>query len=378
MKVLFVATVRSHIGQFHMPFIRSLKEKGWQVDAACRDNSAEKQGLDTSALDRLFDLPFARSPFHPRNIRAFRMLCGILKQNTYDIIHCHTPVGGVLARIAAKMTGSRAKVIYTAHGFHFYKGAPRKYWLLFYPIEKFLSRYTDALITINREDYETAKKHFHMKKLYFVHGVGVDLSAFSPGLKKNRSALRAKHHFKDSDFLLIYPANLVTEKGHITLFTAMQTLLKASDEFHLLLPGLPGKASEEYKQIVKQKSIDEHVHFMGYRRDIPQLLAMSDLSVSASAREGLPVNLIEAMAIGNPVVATNVRGNRDLVQNGKNGFLVPLGDSQKMAECVLELSRSYATMSAMALRGIESVEPYTVGCVNAELQAIYKVMLTGE
>ncbi len=377
MKVLFVATVRSHIGQFHMPFIRSLKEKGWQVDAACRDNSAEKQGLDTSALDRLFDLPFARSPFHPRNIRAFRMLCGILKQNTYDIIHCHTPVGGVLARIAAKMTGSRAKVIYTAHGFHFYKGAPRKYWLLFYPIEKFLSRYTDALITINREDYETAKKHFHMKKLYFVHGVGVDLSAFSPELKKNRSALRAKHHFKDSDFILLYTADLCHRKNQMMLFDAMTILVQQDPKFHLICPGKPDLL-ETYQARVKALGIAQNVHFPGYTREIPSLLAMSDLSVSSSRQEGLPVNLIEAMAVGNPVVATDVRGNRDLVEDGKNGYLVPLGDSRKMAECVLELSRSYATMSAMASRGIESVEPYTVGCVNAELQAIYKVMLTGE
>lgn len=377
MRALFVATVRSHIGQFHMPFICALKQEGWQVDAACRDNSQEKPGLDTSALDHLFDLPFVRSPFHPRNLRAFRALCTVLRQNQYDVVHCHTPVGGVLARLAVKMTGSRAKVLYTAHGFHFYKGAPLKYWLLFYPIEKILSRHTDVLITINQEDYDLAKKHFNMKKLYLVHGVGVDLSSFTPKLKQNKVALRAAHHFKDSDFLLIYPADLCRRKNQEMLFETMALLLRENSCFHLLCPGKPDLL-ETYQARVRELGIAQNVHFLGYTRDIPNLLAMSDLSVSSSRQEGLPVNLIEAMAEGNPVVATDVRGNSDLIENGQNGFLVPLGDSRKMAECILQLYREPATVSEMAQNGISLVQRYTVSCVNAELMQIYKSLLAGE
>ena len=154
MKVLYVATVRSHIGQFHMPVIHALKEAGHEVHAAFHDNSADKPGLDLSVIDRTFEVPFVRSPYSPQNVKACRVLKKIIDDGNYDIIHCHTPVGGVMTRIAAKDARKRGtKVFYTAHGFHFYNGAPKKYWAMFFPVEKALAKDTDVLITINQEDY---------------------------------------------------------------------------------------------------------------------------------------------------------------------------------------------------------------------------------
>ena len=171
MKILFVATVRSHIGQFHMPFIKKLKELGCTVDAAYKDNSMDKQGLDTSAIDAVYEVPFSRSPYSFDNIKAYKVLKKIIKNGDYDAVHCHTPMGAVVTRLAAKGARKKGlKVIYTAHGFHFYKGAPLLNWVLFYPIEREMSRLTDKLITIAEQDYKLASDSFHCP-VYHIHGL---------------------------------------------------------------------------------------------------------------------------------------------------------------------------------------------------------------
>ena len=175
-KILYCATVDYHFKAFHLPYMKWFKEQGWDVHVAASGT------LDLPFTDQKFDIPIKRSPFDIQNIKAFKELKRIIDQNQYEIIHCHTPLGGVLARFAAKQarkTGT--KVIYTAHGFHFCKGAPITSWLVYYPIERYLSRFTDSLITINSEDYQLAKNHrFHAKQIEHVHGVGVDTERFKP------------------------------------------------------------------------------------------------------------------------------------------------------------------------------------------------------
>ncbi len=179
-KFLFVATVQSHICQFHKAIIKSLREQGHKVDVVARDNLAEKNGLKLDFADEVFDLPFSRSPFTPSNVRAYRRLKEIIIAESYDVVHCNTPVGGVLARLCArKLRKQGVKVVYTAHGFHFYKGAPIKNWLIYYPIEKLCARWTDVLITINREDYKLAKKKLPAKKVCYVPGVGFNRKRFA-------------------------------------------------------------------------------------------------------------------------------------------------------------------------------------------------------
>ena len=192
MKVLFVATVRSHIGQFHMPFIRELVRRGCRVEAAFKDNSADKPGLDLSGIAHTYEVPFSRSPYSVDNLKAYQVLKKIIDEGRYDAIHCHTPMGAVVTRLAARDARKRGtKVIYTAHGFHFYNGAARKNWLLFYPVEKALAKDTDCLITINSEDYNTAKaRQFAAGRLELVNGVGVDLSDFQPVTREQKLALR--------------------------------------------------------------------------------------------------------------------------------------------------------------------------------------------
>ncbi|HCO37340.1 MAG TPA: glycosyltransferase family 1 protein [Ruminococcaceae bacterium] len=376
MKALFTATVKSHIGQFHMPFIKELQGRGYEVHAAYKDNSNQKQGLDTSAIDKIYEVPFSRSPYSPSNIKAYFALKKIIDENSYDVIHCNTPMGAVITRLAALGARKRGtKVVYTAHGFHFYKGAPRINKILFYPVEKILSRCTDALITINSEDYNAALDHnFKAKKIYHVNGVGVDLSRFHSVSPDKKSALREQYGYSDDDFIMIYPADFCERKNQNMLFDMLKILLEHNKNFKLLLPGATDK-SQPYVEYAKSIGVFDNVEILGYRNDISNLVALSDISLSSSRQEGLTINLIEAMAIGNPIVATDVRGNNDLVKNGINGFTVPLNDSAAMADAVMKIYNSPQLALDFKNQNAKEVKNYSVESVIDDMVGIYKDLL---
>lgn len=331
MKILYVATVRSHIGQFHMPVIQALKDAGHEVHAAFHDNSADKPGLDLSIIDQTFEVPFVRSPYSPQNVKACKVLKKIIDDGNYDIIHCHTPVGGVMTRIAAKDARKRgAKVFYTAHGFHFYKGAPKKYWAMFFPVEKALARDTDVLITINQEDYDIAKKHFKAGKVVKVNGVGVDLSKFHVTSSEEKQAAREALGIRPEQFVMLCAADLSVRKNQTMIFRAMARIKDECPNMVALMPGQPIR-KEEYEQMCAEFGISDMVQLMGYRRDIDKLLAACDCVISSSRQEGLPMNLIEAAASGRYIIATDVRGNADVVRQSGFGALMKLNDDEAMA-----------------------------------------------
>lgn len=373
MKVLFVATVRSHIGQFHMPFIRELKKLGFTVDAAYKDNSADKPGLDLSDIDNVYEVPFSRSPYSFSNVKAYFALKKVIDNGNYDAVHCHTPMGAVVTRLAAKrMRKKGLKVIYTAHGFHFYNGASKKNWLLFYTVEKYLSKYTDVLITINEEDYNCASNgNFKAGKIYKIHGVGVDVDKFTPLATNEKAKLRKSFGFSENDFLIIYPADFCYRKNQAMLLKAFARVSKKYPNARLLLCGL-GTESDELKSLAGSLGAGSGVSFLGYRRDINELVGMSDVSVSSSRQEGLPVNIIEAMAMGNAVVATNVRGNNDLVKDGENGFLVESDNSEQMSQRLIQLIENRELLEKFGNKGYSEVKKYSVENVNRELKEIYK------
>lgn len=181
-KVLFVATVvKTHIMEFHIPYLKMFKEMGWETAVAARNDYENPADCVIPYCDTYYNIPFERNPLKPGNLKAYKELKHIIDEGEYDIIHCHTPVGAMLTRLAAKQARKKGtKVFYTAHGFHFYKGAPAINWILYYPVEKWLSRYTDVLITINKEDFERAKT-FRAGKVCYVPGVGIDLKKFNVG-----------------------------------------------------------------------------------------------------------------------------------------------------------------------------------------------------
>lgn len=338
-KVLFTATVDSHILQFHLPFLKLFKEKGYEVHVATNGDE------EIPYCDVKHKISFERSPFKINNLKAIKQLRKVCESEKFDIIHTHTPMGSVVTRLAAKSSRKKhhTRVIYTAHGLHFFKGSPIINWLLFYPVEKYLSKYTDTLILINKEDYDRCKRKFKKcKDIQYVPGVGIDEEKFNFEMtKKEKLELRKSLGLKEKDFVMIYPAELSKRKRQVWLINSIEELLKKHNDIHLLLPG-KDSLNGECQELVKKLDLEKQIHFLGYRKDIPKLLKISDISVSAANQEGLPVNIMEAMYVGLPIVATDCRGNRDLVKDGKNGYLITIGDQNRFTECVekLYLSRN--------------------------------------
>lgn len=373
MKILYVATVRSHIGQFHVDYLKKLKELGAEIHAAYRDNSADKPGLDLSVIDRVFEIPFQRSPFKVDNIKAYFKLKKVIDSGEYDLIHCHTPVGGIITRLAARNARKKGtKVVYTAHGFHFFDGASKKNWLLYYPIEKFFARFADAIITINNEDYERAKK-FKCKNVFLVHGVGVDINKFHIYTDEEIKWLREEYCLIGK-YIMVYPANLDSNKNQTMVINMAAEIKKnyPDVDFVILMPGQP-ILKESLENMAETKGVSENCIFMGYRRDIDKLVGLSDVMISTSKREGLPVCVMEAMAEGKPIVCTKVRGNEDLVIPGENGYLCRVDDVKTMTQNIMELYKNKKRRSEMGDKSRKIIEKeYSTNTINAKLLAIYE------
>ncbi|PLR91235.1 glycosyltransferase family 4 protein [Bacillus sp. T33-2] len=366
-KILFVATVdKGHILKFHVPYLKYFKDKGFEVHVACSGNE------QIPYCDQKHVLPFQRSPYKLSNVTAYRGLKKIVDQNDYTLIHCHTPMGGVIGRLAARHARNKGtSVLYTAHGFHFYKGASVLNWLLYFPIEKILSRYTDDLITINNEDYNNTINHrFKSGATTLVHGVGVDLDRFSPQTTAEKQELRRKYQYSDNDFILLYTAELNQNKHQDLLIEAISRLKGKVPNIKLLFAG-EGTLGHKYRQQVQQLGLSENIHFLGHRSDIPSLLKLSDLAVSASRREGLPVNIMEAMATGLPLVVTDCRGNRDLVSNDYNGFVVGIEDVEEFSEGIITLYNSPELRRKFSSKNIELAKQYSLNAIMNKMDQVY-------
>lgn len=365
-KVLFCATVDYHFKAFHLPYFQWFQDMGWEVHVAAGGN------MNLPFVDEKFSIPIRRSPFHPENLSVYRRLKRLIQDNGYDMIHCHTPVGGVLARLAARQARQKGtKVLYTAHGFHFCDGAPLKNWLLYYPIEKFLSSYTDCLITINEEDYERAKQ---MKKTDCsakkIHGIGVNTDRFHPVSREESERLREKHGFGAGEFILVYPAELNGNKNQGLLIETAALLKNRIPELKLVFAG-EGAMEEPYRKKAESLGVSDMVRFYGFCRDIHELIQLADLSVASSIREGLGMNLLEGMAAEKPAVAADNRGHREIIEDGVNGFLVPAGDSAAFADRIEKLYRSPGLRKAMGQEGRRTAECFSETRTVKEMAHIY-------
>ena len=339
-KVLFVATVvKTHMMQFHIPYLKMFQEMGWETAVASRNDYENPEDCRIPYCDTYYDIPFERLPWKPKNIQSYKMLKKIIDEGNYDIIHCHTPVGAMIARLAALAARKKGtKVIYTAHGFHFFKGAPLTNWLLFYPAEWLLAPVTDVLITINREDHARALKKLHAKRIEYVPGVGINTAKFRE-LAIDREAKRAGLGYGAEDFLVLTVAEMTANKNHITILKAL-ALLKEKGELgniHYLICGR-GEMWASLEQSARELGISDHVNFLGYRTDAPELYKASDLFAFVTFREGLSVALMEAMSSGMPIVCAKIRGNTDLIDDQVSGVFSE-NSPEAVAEHILDLYR---------------------------------------
>lgn len=372
-KVLFVATVvQLHIARFHIPYLKWFHEQGWQVDVAAKNDYEHPEECVIPYCDHFYDIPFARSPFDSSNLQAFRMLKQRLDETHYDIIHCHTPMGAVIARLAAKKSRCLGtKVIYTAHGFHFYHGAPAKNWLLYYPVERFLARWTDVIITMNQEDEQAARK-FPCSRIEYVPGVGVDLKKFAR--HQPRDVVRAALGIAPDTTFILSVGELIARKNYDVAIDALSAL-DARIKFCFCIAGIGDKESE-LRQHIADKGLEDSIKLLGFRSDIPDLLHAADLFFFPSLQEGLPVAVMEAMACGLPIVCSRIRGNTDLIDEGLGGYLVNATDTagftQALTQCI------HAPFNAeMAAYNREKIKAFSESAVLERMAAIYQSAMNG-
>ena len=374
-----LASVASMIDQFNMPNIVLLQKLGYQVDVACNfiegntcsdERVAElKQKLQDMHV-RCYQIDFARNIKHMgQNMRALRQVEGLMKQNGYAFCHCHSPIGGVVARIAGHRT--RTKVIYTAHGFHFYQGAPVMNWLVYYPVEKMLSRWTDVLITINHEDYKLAKKKFKMKKLTYVPGIGIDTQREC--LSQNEKEEKRKELGIPQDaFLITNAAEFTPNKNQKTVIEAIEQL--HNPNIYFVMCGI-GEKKAELEQYVKEHGLEEHIRFVGFRNDLHEIIQTSDCFVLSSFREGLSVALMEAMAEGLPVVCGRIRGNVDLVKNGFGGLLLAPEDIKAYENAFIKLyemrQRKPGMYEQMGITNQKNIKMFGRNAVEQVMENVY-------
>lgn len=370
-KVLFVATVvKTHMMQFHIPYLKMFQDMGWETSVASRNDYEDPADCKIPYCDHYYDIPFERLPWKPGNLKAYRMLKDIVDKGNYDIIHCHTPVGAMLARLAA--IGARkkgTKVIYTAHGFHFFKGAPLINWLAFYPVEWLLAPITDVLITINKEDHAFALKKIRAKRIEYVPGVGIKTEKFRAPLdvtKKRRSL-----GFSDEDFLILTVAEMTPNKNHITVLKALERL-KDRPEFaniHYLICGR-GEMWQSLETSAGEMGISDHVHFLGYRTDAPELYRCSDMFAFVTFREGLSVALMEAMSSGMCIVCAKIRGNVDLIEDNVSGRFSD-NNPEALAEHILTLYADPQLRRELGAAAAEKAKLYEEETVHAQMKEIY-------
>ena len=371
-KVLFVATVvKTHIMEFHIPYLKMFQDMGWETAVAAKNDYEDPADCVIPYCDHYYDIPFARIPWKADNIQSYKDLKKIIDEGNYDLIHCHTPVGAMLARLAAVDARKRGtKVIYTAHGFHFFKGAPLINWLVYFPAEWLLGGLTDILITINKEDYAFARKFIGAKRIEYVPGVGIDTTRFGAG-SHDRMHKREELGYSERDFLAITVAEMTKNKNHTTVLKAM-ALLKEREEYqnlHYLICGR-GEQWPALEVEAKELGIADHVRFLGYRHDVPELCRCSDLFVFMTLREGLPVALMEAMSCGLPTICQNIRGNSDLIDDGVEGDFIA-NTPQAVADAMLAMYRDSQRRSRMGTAAAEKVKQFDKDNVHAQMKEIY-------
>ena len=364
MKILYVTTVGITM-TFFRSYIRQLLDEGHTVEIATNESETPIPECYREWGCAVHPISTSRSPFSAGNLKAVRQLRRLTAENRYDIVHCHTPLAAMCTRLACKKARRQygARVLYTAHGFHFYKGAPLKNWLIYYPIERICSRWTDVLITINGEDYALAKK-MKAKQVAYVPGVGIDVDRFR-SVSVDRGEKRRELGIPEDAFLLASVGELNENKNHQVVIRAMAAISRA--DVHYAIAGV-GESKDSLTALAKELGLEERVHLLGYRRDVDELFHCADLMVHPSIREGLPVAVMEGMACGLPLLCSRIRGNTDLV-DASGGMLF---DPTSVSQCKEALERMMtADLKAMGRVNLERVKQFSIGEINQRMYQLY-------
>jgi glycosyltransferase involved in cell wall biosynthesis len=366
-KILIVSTVSRQFYLFEQGNIEVLKSLGYEVHAAANfsDENERLNGLDI--IRHPFDIQ--RSPFSFLNFKAYKQLKKIMKSEKFDAVHCHSPMGGVLGRLAAKSVGV-SSIIYTAHGFHFYKGSPLISWLAYYPIEKLLAKFTDVLVTINKEDYRQGQK-FKVKRVVYVPGIGLNTDKYQ-GVPVNKDIKRSELGLPIDAFVLLSVGELNKNKNHEVIIRALARI--KSQNIYYIICG-QGSRKEYLKELSRKLGVEDKVRFLGFRNDLAEIYNVSDVFAFPSFREGLSVSLMEAMSAGLPIVCSSIRGNIDLIVDKQEGYLLEPNDIEGFAVSILELKEKKDVYISMGLRNVEKIKGFSKEVVLAKMKQLYESLL---
>lgn len=362
-KILFISNISKRITNFTIPSILASTKLGYEFHLASNQIDFIN---DTEFYIKTHHLDIERNPLSIKNIRVLFKLIRLIKREKYDVIHCNTPVGGILGRIAGKVCRVE-RIIYSAHGFHFYKGAPLINKIYKF-IEWFLSKETDAIITMNAEDYDAAKRFKKDTNVYFINGVGVDTSEY--GLQKINSVEYRKSLKLDiDDIILISMGDLIKRKNYKLSIEVIKLL--NNPKVHLLICGCGSQLNSLHQQAIRL-GIESQIHFLGFRKDIKELLNISDIFLFTSSQEGLPRSLMEAMASGLPCIVSKIRGNIDLIEDGKGGYLCDLKDKHGFVTNLNCLIKDKNLRRSMGIRNKETIKNYDIKKICIDMENIYR------
>jgi len=363
-KVLVVTSTDNMISQFLIPHIQDMQKMGATVECACNKTGFFFDMLKNEYGFTMHRLDIPRRPFSFKIFKAKDELVKLIKDNKYDLIHCQQPVGGVLARMAGHEC--KVPVLYIAHGFHFFKGAPLQNKLLYKTVETAMAKKTDALVTMNEEDFLAAKK-MRAKKVYKINGIGVDLNKY-----KNEKAdenLRKELNIKDDDFVVLAVGELNENKNHRTLLSAFEQI--NNKKIKLIICG-QGPLKHEFENLIREKKMEDRVSLLGYRKDITSIYNLANIFIMPSFREGLPRSMMEAMVNGIAVVCSNIRGCKDLIWDNEGGILVLPKDAAAMKNATLKLYEDKKLREKFGQRNKEFVKNFSLDVVLAQMREIYK------
>lgn len=366
-KILFISNITNKISNFSYPSIVAAQSLGYEFHLAANlsgfTDDASKYNVTLHHID------LDRNPLSLKNIKAYKQMIDLIRKEGIDVIHCNTPIGGILGRLCGKKE-KVPKIIYSAHGFHFYKGASLINNTFYKWVEMKMAHDTDAIITMNQEDFEAAKemKLRNNGKVYFIPGVGVDTELYQLS-KVDNTDIKRSLGLKEEDIVLIAMGDLIGRKNYKASIEAISRA--KNNKLQFLICG-KGPELSSLQQLVKRLGLEGQIHFLGFRKDIKELLNIADIFLFTTYQEGLPRSMMEAMSAGLPCVASNVRGNSDLITNGEGGFLCNPNDIDGFAKAINLISTSESLRKEMGLRNIESIKKFDVANVKSEMKNIYE------
>lgn len=361
MRILYTTTIGMTM-IFFRQMVKRLTDDGHTVDIATNEDSFPVDGYYRNLGCVIYNLPWSRSPVDKANFNAVKKLKGIAAN--YDIIHCHTPVAAACTRLACKkLRKNGLKVFYTAHGFHFYKGAPLQNWLVYYPVEWYFSFHTDTLITINNEDYEFSKKHLHAGNNEYIPGVGIDINKFSK-VETDKKSKRREIGVPQDCFLLLSVGELNKNKNHQVVIKALAKIKK--NDIHYVIAG-EGELDKDLKALAEESGLKDRVHLLGFRNDVSEIYSAADVNLFPSIREGLGLAAVEGMAAGLPLICGDNRGTRCYAEDGVNALICPNNSADEYAENILRVYNDRDLIAKLSKNTMDTAKRFSFEIVNQKM-----------